>query len=98
MTPTPTGRAAIAERVRETIARWDGFSAVEEAVFGTGDPDAIADAVERFCRGELGAPVADCSFYLVSVGGVFGLTLADGRRVVLKAHQPREGRPRLAAV
>jgi hypothetical protein len=92
-----TGRAAIAERVRRTIAGWDGFCAVEEATFGTADPDAIAAAVERFCRAELGAPVAGCTFYLVSVGGVFGLTLADGRRVVLKAHQPREARERLAA-
>jgi len=62
---------------------WEG-PWVEDEIFGTHDPDAVAQAFEE----AVGAPVADAVFYEVSVGAVAGLVLADGRRVVVKAHRP----------
>jgi hypothetical protein len=71
---------------------------VEELVFGTRDGAAIDAAVEGFCRAQLGAGVADVLFRSTSVGVVFGVRLEDGRRVVVKVHQPRESRETLEAV
>jgi hypothetical protein len=71
---------------------------VEQLVFGTRDGDVIDERVSLFCEAQLGSPVAEVLFRATSVGVVFGLRLADGRRVVLKAHQPRESRESLEAV
>jgi Phosphotransferase enzyme family len=71
---------------------------VEELVFGTRDGGAIDERVNLLCVAQLGSPVADVRFRTASVGVVFGLRLADGRQVVLKAHQPRESREKLEAV
>jgi Phosphotransferase enzyme family len=79
------------------LATWD-VPVVERAIFGTGDPPAIAAALEQFIAGSLGATVAECLFYRTSVGAVAGVRLADGRRVVVKVHQPHVSRARLAAV
>ncbi len=61
---------------------------VEQAIFGTGNAQEIAGQVNAFCTTYLGAPVADYLLYESSQGAVFGIQLSDGRRVVLKAHQP----------
>lgn len=61
---------------------------VEQAIFGTGNAQQIAEYVNAFCTVHLGNPVADYLFYESSQGAVFGMQLSDGRRVVLKAHQP----------
>jgi hypothetical protein len=61
---------------------------VEPAVFGTTDPHQIACLIDTFCQKELGTAVADYIFYESSVGAVCGLGLVDGRRVVVKVHQP----------
>ncbi|MHB8595985.1 MAG: phosphotransferase [Ktedonobacteraceae bacterium] len=61
---------------------------VEEAIFGTGNAEEIARQVNTFCTTQLGVPVTDYLFYESSQGAVFGIQLSDGRRVVLKAHQP----------
>ncbi|MDX6514368.1 MAG: hypothetical protein QOH73_34 [Gaiellaceae bacterium] len=53
-----------------------------------GSADAVAAALEAFCRDTLGAGVAQAEFFDASVGSVHGLTLEDGRRVVVKAHAP----------
>lgn len=77
--------------VGEGIATYhEGWSGpwVEDELFGTHDPVAVADALDRFCRTELGSSSAAFVFYEASVGCVAGLVLEDGRRVVVKAHQP----------
>lgn len=61
---------------------------VELAIFETGDPSAIARTIEQFCRRHLHTKVDRAIFYQSSIGSVAGLQLRDGRRVVLKAHQP----------
>src|SRR5579863_7645761 len=61
---------------------------VEEAIFGIGNAEEIAERVNTFCATHLGISVADYLFYESSQGAVFGIQLSDGHRVVLKAHQP----------
>jgi hypothetical protein len=67
---------------------------LERRAFGTGDLDAAARLLEECCARTL-APVEDCLFYRSNVGLVAGLVLADGRRIVAKAHQPSQTRARL---
>lgn len=71
---------------------------VEEIVFGTRDRDGIDAILDRLCRAQLGAGIADVLFRETSVGVVVAVRLDDERRVVIKAHQPRETQERLAAV
>ncbi len=71
---------------------------VERAIFGTEDAGEIAVVIEEFCRDALGARVQERLFARTSVGTVFGLLLEDGRRVVLKALQPRQSAAFLRAV
>lgn len=71
---------------------------VDPAIFGTADPDAIAAAVDDFCRRVLGASVRRYRFFTASIGSVHGVTLSDGRDVVVKAHQPPVSRAFLGAV
>ena len=56
-----------------------------ESILGTADPRLIHQALDAFCRDHLGAALADVTFSELSVGAGFGLALADGRRVFLKA-------------
>lgn len=79
------------------IARYDAIASwlapwethfVEPVVFGTTDPYQIARLLDAFCREELGAAIADVLFYESSIGAVCGMRLQDGRRVVVKVHQP----------
>ena len=59
------------------------------SILGTDDGDAIAARVDEHCRAVMGgAGVASVDFVELSVGAAFGLTLADGRRVFLKAWSP----------
>jgi hypothetical protein len=52
--------AIIAAHLRE----WDGLPAfVELAIFETGDPPLIAQAIDAFCVRQLGADVARALFY-----------------------------------
>ena len=57
-------------------------------IYGSGDARAIAVEIDRFCRDELGGAVARPLLYETSQGSVAGVELADGRRVVVKAHKP----------
>lgn len=68
---------------------------VERLVFGEED---AATELHAFCRRELGSGVAAELFSATSVGVVTGVELEDGRRVVVKAHQPRQGADFLGAV
>lgn len=63
--------------------------ALDRLVFGTDDGAAIDDLVDDWCVAVLGAPVAATTFTTASVGVVTGVELADGRRAVVKAFQPR---------
>lgn len=83
--------------IAESIAQW-GEPFVEVAIFGTADAAQIAAQVDSFCRARLGAGVAGALFENASVGNVHGLVLQDGRRVVLKAHQPTMPLAHLRAV
>ena len=58
----------------------------------------IAAHFDRFLRREVGVGVARPHFYATSTGCALGVTLTDGRRVVVKAHQPRTDGSVLAAV
>jgi len=60
---------------------------LEQAIFATDDADAIATLIAGTARRQLGVPVSGGLFYAASSGCVFGLQLADGRSVVLKAYQ-----------
>jgi hypothetical protein len=44
--------------------------------------------VDRFCVAELGAGISKVLFRATSGGVVLADLLSDGRRVVVKAHQP----------
>lgn len=71
---------------------------VDELIFGSRDAAVIEAAVDGFCRSQLGAAIVEVLFRATSVGVVFGVRLEDGRRVVVKVHQPRELRETLEAV
>src|SRR5579864_8697788 len=73
--------------IAAVIDAW-GTPFVELAIFGTGDPRQIAEAINAFCMTHLASPVAEMLFYESSQGVVFGLLLNDKRRVVVKASQP----------
>lgn len=99
------GRAGLAAVIAATYATWEdwpeGYAALlerERSMYGTADPLEIAGLVNALCDAGLGAGVAAGLFYASSQGGVCGLVLADGRRVVVKAHAPPWTRPTLAAV
>jgi len=85
------------EVTRSLGEQWGG--AVESLVFGP-DPraDRIVESVATACVETCGSELTEGFLYTVSVGCVFGCVLADGRRVVLKAYQPRWTVPFLEAV
>src|SRR5574341_1141640 len=89
--------AAVAAQIAAQIEEWDN-PAVERAIFGMSVPEHIAALVDAFCRRELGSGIAAPLFYRSSIGVVFGLELDDGRRLVLKGHQPDVPAGYLAAV
>src|SRR5438874_13841336 len=77
--------SVIAGHLRE----WNTSPAyVELAIFESDDAASIAGIIDRFCLQHLGAPVANGLFHQSSIGSVTGVSLADGRSVVIKAHQP----------
>ena len=78
----------IADVVRAEIAR-DGITTVEELIFGTPEPTAIARIVEGFCQSHLSSTVARALFFRVTVGCTFGVELAGGNQIVIKVFQPR---------
>jgi len=87
----------LAQLIADAGADWVDWP-VERAIFGTAEPAAIAVEIERFALEELGSRVEEPLFFESSVGSVFGLRLADGREVVIKAHQPTEPLDYLKAV
>lgn len=75
-----------------------GGARVEQLVFGTDRPDAIASLLSETCREKMGTEPQGALFYTSSVGCTAGLRLADGSEAVLKAYPSRWTEPFLAAV
>src|SRR5262245_11148230 len=93
----PGNIASLASVIAAHLREWEGSPPfVEVAIFATDDAMAIAQAIDGFCREQLGAPVARGLFHQSSIGSVTGAVLTDGRAVVIKAHQP-ERSPQLLA-
>ncbi|HEX3326001.1 MAG TPA: hypothetical protein VHV50_03295, partial [Actinomycetota bacterium] len=90
--------ASVADAVSKAISEVGQESSVELAIFTTDEPPAVAEVVEDFARRHLRSPVEECLFYVSHQGAVVGLQLQDGRRVVLKAHQPVRSAAFLAVV
>ena len=80
------------ELIRGRLAEW-GTAFVELDVFGSDDPVQIVRLTDEFCRRHLGVPLAASIFYISSVGSTHGVTLADGRDVVIKARPPAHTNP-----
>jgi hypothetical protein len=92
-------RTALAATIQAQFDEWDdGPPAAEPVIFGTIDAQEIAALADRFCAETFGSSVVEPLFYRSSVGAVFGVALTDGRRVVVKAHQPDADRAFLEAV
>jgi hypothetical protein len=81
------GLTQLARVIDAHLREWDSAH-VELAVYGSDDARAIAAEVDDFCRRELGGRVARALFHQSSIGAVTAVELGDGRRVVIKAHQP----------
>jgi hypothetical protein len=79
------------------LATWDE-PVVEPVIFGDASPSTIATAFETLVATRLPTTIVDAIFYQSSVGAVAGVVLADGRRVVVKAHAPHVPVARLAAM
>jgi Phosphotransferase enzyme family len=83
------GVAHLASIIAAHLREWDTSPAfVELAIFESDDARVIAAAIDAFCARHLGARVAGGLFHQSSIGSVTGAVLSDGRRVVIKAHQP----------
>jgi Ser/Thr protein kinase RdoA (MazF antagonist) len=71
------------------VAAWGGAALpLEQLVFGSTDPDTIATAVDAWCGEHLGSAIAHYRFFDSSSGSVHGVSLEDGRDVVVKVHRP----------
>jgi Ser/Thr protein kinase RdoA (MazF antagonist) len=91
--------SGLGDVIRARCAAWGVVALpLERAVFGTDDPDALAAAVDRWCRAHLGAAIARYRFFDSSSGSVHGVQLDDGREVVVKVHRPGLGRAYLDAL
>ncbi|HXU68091.1 MAG TPA: phosphotransferase [Polyangia bacterium] len=78
-------------QLASVIAAHVGKSAKRDLpIWGSREPGTIAAEIARFCRDELAGTVARPLFYETSQGSVAGVELADGRRVVVKAHHPAQ--------
>ena len=75
------------ELVAESVARLD-HTLIEQSVFGADDPALIVQFLRSACLQALGSPPMAGLFAAKNIGLSYGLQLADGRRVVVKGHQP----------
>ena len=87
--------AALASLIAASL--WDGPTQ-EDVVFATRDARAIAALVDDWCVAHLASSVAEARFWTASSGCVAGLTLADGRVVVVKSYPARAGVEHLTGV
>ena len=75
------------EAIRAHLERWE-IPHVDLDTFGSADPARIAALVDGFARERLGSGIAGYLFCTASQGAPHGIVLDDGRRLVLKMHQP----------
>lgn len=75
------------EAIRAHLAKWI-TPHVDLDTFGTAEPEEIAALIDGFSRRHLGSGVAGYLFCQASQGATHGVELQDGRRVVVKVHQP----------
>jgi len=87
--------STVEQVVAAHLAEWE-TPFVELAIFGHSDPARIAAALDDLCAEALGSRAAGALFYNSSIAAVAGLELCDGRRVVVKAHQPDQSASTLA--
>ena len=84
--------AALGDVIAAEFTEWDLPPAAlldrERAMYGSADPQEIACRVDAFCAVHLGSHIDAYVFYASSQAGVSGVQLADGRRIVVKAHTP----------
>jgi hypothetical protein len=85
---------SLTRAIAHALAEWD-VPHVDLAIFGTADAGFIAAQFRELCLSTLRAPPVEILFYQASVGAVAGLELANGQRVVVKAHQPSTPRAQL---
>jgi hypothetical protein len=87
------------EVIAERLSEWgvDDLP-LERALFGTAEPDAIATAIDAWCRVYLDAAVDRYEFFDSSSGSVHGLRLVGGAEVVVKGHRPSVPRSHLNAI
>lgn len=87
----------LAPAIATSIAEW-GVPHVELAIFGTADAARIAEQFADLCVAALRSAPAAMLFYQSSIGAVAGIELEDGRRVVVKGHQPSTSAVHLAEI
>lgn len=68
------------------------------AVFGLVPRTEVWSVLDRHLQGELDSGLGRVLFEAGAIGAVFGVQLADGREVVVKAYQPSSDLPRLGAM
>jgi hypothetical protein len=84
-----TGSAGLTAAIDAHPRTWEPTPPfVELAIYERVDAAAIARTIDAFSREHLDSPVAHALFHQSSIGSVTGVTLEDGRSVVIKAHQP----------
>jgi hypothetical protein len=88
---------ALADLIADEMSGYQD-PALQQAIFGVTDPQAIAAMFEGWVRGHLNSPIHDAWLWAVSVGCVAGVQLVDGSRVVVKAYQPGRSHEALLAV
>jgi hypothetical protein len=88
---------ALADLIAEDMAGYPD-PALQQAIFGVTDPQAIAAMFEGWISDHLNSPVYDAWLWAVSVGCVAGVQLVDGSRVVVKAYQPDRSPESLTAM
>jgi hypothetical protein len=81
------GASSLEATIARHLAEWEQPH-VELAIFGTDNSSTIASTLASFRRCHLHGEIGQAIFYASSIGSVAGLELDDGRRVVLKTHQP----------
>jgi hypothetical protein len=87
--------------VSETRAAIDkafASSSLPSTILNTVETDEVAFALAAWCEDQLGATLERVFSCEISVGVVFGVTIADGRRLAIKAHQPNVPPARLRAI
>lgn len=80
-------RGRLTDKLAAAIAA-DGDRLLARALLGSDSLEAIEGLLREFARHELGAAIDELEFCELSVGAVFGLRLADERRVVVKVFRP----------